>query len=212
MFTGIIEEVGKIISVKKGDRSSVLEIGADIIFSDMKLGDSIATNGVCLTVTSFNRNAFKADVMHTTLKATSLGDLSVGSTVNLERAMPANGRFGGHIVSGHVDGVSIIKSITPVGNALVYTFNTGNELLKYMIPKGSVAIDGISLTISELTESTFSVSIIPHTAQVTILSTKKPNDKVNIELDILGKYIDRFLNFKEKSNVTIDLLERYGFK
>ena len=218
MFTGIIEEVGKIISVKKGDKSSVLEIGANIIFSDMKLGDSIATNGVCLTVTSFGSNIFRADVMHTTLEATTLGDLSIGSIVNLERAMPANGRFGGHIVSGHVDGVATIRSITPVGNALVYTFNASDVLLKYMISKGSVAIDGISLTISELKENTFSVSIIPHTANETTLSMKKSNEKVNIELDVLGKYIDRLLNFsnfsgqEKKSNITKDLLERHGFR
>ena len=224
MFTGIVEEIGKIINIKKGDLFSILEIAGDIIFSDIKLGDSIATNGVCLTVTNYNGNSFKADVMHTTLKATALGDLSVGSSVNLERAMPANGRFGGHIVSGHIDGTATIKSIKPIGNSLVYTFNAEDKLLKYMIPKGSIAIDGISLTISELMASSFSVSIIPHTAQETILSIKKPNDKVNIELDILGKYIDRLLNFKEGANgivdfaksqtpdITIDLLERYGFK
>ncbi|MCL1924075.1 MAG: riboflavin synthase [Defluviitaleaceae bacterium] len=213
MFTGIIEEVGKVINVTTGRESAVLEISGNIIFSDMKLGDSISTNGVCLTVTSFTKSSFKADVMHTTLKASTLGELSVGSLVNLERAMQANSRFGGHIVSGHVDGISTIKSITPIGNSLVYTFIANMEFLKYMVPKGSIAIDGISLTISDIAENSFSVSIIPHTAKETVLANKKPNDKVNIELDILGKYVGRLLSFgAKKETITQDFLEKHGYK
>ena len=220
MFTGIIEEVGKIRSVSRKKESSVLEIEANIIFEDMKLGDSISTNGVCLTVTNFSKNTFTADVMHTTLKATTLGELKIGSYVNLERAMPLNGRFGGHIVSGHVDGTATIKNITAVGNANVYSFLAEKNLLKYMIQKGSITIDGISLTISELKEDGFEVSIIPHTSKETTLSLKSTGNKVNIELDVLGKYVERLLYFdididdKKNSTSTLsaDFLERYGYK
>ena len=218
MFTGIIEEVGRVRRVKHKKESSILEIEGEIIFSDMKLGDSISTNGVCLTVTSFSEKIFTSDVMHTTLKATTIGDIKIGDYVNLERAMPLNGRFGGHIVSGHIDGTAVIKSVESIGNAWMYTFLCENSLLKYMIQKGSITIDGISLTISSVTKDGFAVSIIPHTSKETTLSFKKAGGKVNIELDVLGKYVERLLFFDtEKSAEKIStlsekFLERHGYK
>lgn len=199
MFTGIIEEVAKIISIHKGPKSSVLNIEGNIIFDDLKIGDSVAVNGVCLTVTSIRNNIFTADVMSETLSRSSLSRLKQGSFVNLERAMPANGRFGGHIVSGHIDGTGTIASIKRDDNAIWYTIDTPQKLMNYIVEKGSIAIDGISLTVAVVTNSSFSVSIIPHTVKATILSTKGIGDIVNLENDIVGKYIERILEVKNSS-------------
>lgn len=193
MFTGIIEEVGTIASIRKGAHSCVLTVRAKTVLDDVHLGDSIATNGVCLTVTSFTRDTFSADVMHETLNRSSLGKLRVGSPVNLERAMAANGRFGGHIVSGHIDGIGTIASIKEDDNAVWYFISSSPEILRLIVEKGSIAIDGISLTVASVDLKQFSVSIIPHTRAQTNLASKKPGDVVNLENDCIGKYVERLL-------------------
>ncbi|SEV92897.1 riboflavin synthase [[Clostridium] fimetarium] len=199
MFTGIVEEVGKIININRGAKSSVLNIEGKLIFDDLKIGDSVAVNGVCLTVTSIRNHMFTADVMSETLSRSSFSTLKSGSIVNLERAMLANERFGGHIVSGHIDGTGIISGIKKDDNAIWYTIETPQKVIKYIVQKGSIAIDGISLTIANVNISSFSVSIIPHTAKATILSTRGIGDIVNLENDMVGKYIERFLGYKEAS-------------
>lgn len=215
MFTGIIEEVGTVKSIQKGSVSSFIRINANAVLNGTHIGDSIAVNGVCLTVTDLTGNSFQADVMNETLSRSSLGLLKNGSPVNLERAMSAQGRFGGHIVSGHIDGTGIISSVEQDGIALWYTINTDSGILRYIVEKGSIAIDGISLTIAKVTDNDFSVSIIPHTAAQTVLSSKKTGDTVNLENDIIGKYVEKFLNpdekKSEKSRITMDFLAKNGF-
>lgn len=193
MFTGIVEEVGSIASIQKGAHSCVLTIRAKTVLEDAHLGDSIATNGVCLTVTRITESTFSADVMHETLNRSSLGKLRVGSPVNLERAMAANGRFGGHIVSGHIDGVGTISSITEDDNAVWYSIKAPADIIRLIVEKGSIAIDGISLTVASVSASSFSVSIIPHTRAQTNLASKRVGDVVNLENDCIGKYVERLL-------------------
>lgn len=217
MFTGIIEEVGIIDSVKKGINSSKLWIRGAKIFDDLKLGDSVAVNGVCLTVASFKGNTFEADVMSETLSRSSLGSLKVGSKVNLERAMAANSRFGGHIVSGHIDGVGTIFKLQKDDNAVWVGIKTESKISKYIIEKGSIAIDGISLTVARESEGEFWVSIIPHTGSETTLLGKKLGDIVNLENDVIGKYVERFISYgsskseSKESTLTKDFLMKYGF-
>ena len=198
MFTGIIEDVGTVKSLKKGQSSAVFTIESDKIMDDVSVGDSIAVNGVCLTATSVGANTFTADVMHETLKRSSLGDLVPGSRVNLERAMAAGGRFGGHIVSGHIDGTGVITDIKPDDNAVWYTVKADDSILRLIVEKGSIAIDGISLTVAYVDDSVFKVSIIPHTLKETVLSIRKKGDRVNLETDIIGKYVERLVSFKGK--------------
>ncbi len=218
MFTGIVEEIGTILSVKKGVKSSALTISGDLIFEDMHIGDSIAVNGVCLTVTNKTKESFTADVMAETLRRSSLGSLKVGSKVNLERAMAANGRFGGHIVSGHIDGTGEIESFVREDNAVWVTVKTPVKLLKYIIEKGSIAIDGVSLTVAYVDNRCFKVSLIPHTAANTILLSKKAGDIVNLENDIVGKYIEKLMHFDEQveedtktTGISMDFLAKNGF-
>lgn len=212
MFTGIVEEIGTVKKIARGQKA-YLEIQADKIFSDIHIGDSIAVNGVCLTVTSFSGKVFTADVMNETFSRSSLGSLKAGSHVNLERAMSANGRFGGHIVSGHIDGTGKITNIKKDGNAVWYKISADENIIKYTVEKGSIAIDGISLTVARVEKDNFSVSIIPHTSEETILSEKQLGDTVNLENDIIGKYVERFLNFDKtgKSGITMDFLAENGF-
>jgi riboflavin synthase len=215
MFTGIIEEVGTVEHIRQSGEAIVMTIGAKKILIDVHLGDSIAVNGVCLTVTSFTDRTFTVDVMPETVKATSLRTLTKGSKVNLERAMAANGRFGGHFVSGHVDGIGRIVRKWPSANAVYYEIEIPKELRQYMILKGSVAVDGTSLTIFGLTDQTFTISLIPHTRAETILGEKQPGDIVNIECDMIGKYVVQLMEGKKeeaKSAITLDFLERHGFK
>lgn len=193
MFTGIVEEIGKVKSIKKGAKSASLSIGGSLVFSDLKIGDSIAVNGICFTVTSINGNVFTADVMNETLSRSSIGELITGGNVNLERAMPANGRFGGHLVSGHIDGIGKISAIKKDNIAIWYTVKTDCKIMRYIIEKGSITIDGISLTVAKVERDNFSVSIIPHTAEETVLSEKKIGSIVNLENDIVGKYIEKFM-------------------
>ncbi len=222
MFTGIIEEIGIIKKIDNGTTSARLTIQANEILKDVVLGDSIAVNGVCLTVCSFQSHSFEADVMNETLKRTSLGSLTNGSKVNLERAMSANGRFGGHIVSGHIDGTGKIESFTKDGIATIVTISTSEKIMHYIIEKGSIAIDGTSLTVSNVyyDKNKFEVSLIPHTKENTILLTKPVGSLVNLENDVVGKYIEHFLHpesvpSKEskitKSKITKEFLAEYGF-
>ena len=223
MFTGIIEETGKVAAVAKGSNSAVITIAAVKVLEDTKIGDSIAVNGVCLTVTSISGRKFSADVMAETLRRSSLGSLKHGSMVNLERAMAANGRFGGHIVSGHIDGVGVISSFEKEDNAVWVEIETPAKILRYIVEKGSITIDGISLTVAKLTDSSFAVSVIPHTGEETTLLNRNPGDIVNLENDIVGKYVERLMNFKtddrdnkseERNNsdsITMNFLNENGF-
>ena len=222
MFTGIIEEIGTISSVAEGSLSAVVTIQASKVLEGSQAGESIAVNGVCLTVTSIHGGLFTADVMAETLRRSSLGSLSKGSRVNLERAMHANGRFGGHIVSGHIDGTGTIVSKAREDNAVWVTINTDKRILKYIVEKGSIAIDGTSLTVATVndSDSTFSVSVIPHTAKETIILGKGAGDIVNIENDVIGKYVERLLAFREEPvnsannsapEITMDFLMENGF-
>lgn len=210
MFTGIVEEVGRVQSIRREPANAVLTIAASKVLEDVHLGDSIAVCGVCLTVTSFTSSAFTADVMHETLNRSSLGALKPGSPVNLERAMPANGRFGGHIVSGHIDGTGRITRIRPDGNAIWYTVSATPSLLRYIVEKGSIAIDGISLTVAQVTGRDFSVSIIPHTQGQTTLSARRVGDTVNLETDCIGKYVEKLLGSPDVG-ITQAFLARCGY-
>lgn len=212
MFTGIIEEVGTVQALQHGGNTSFIKIQAEKILDDVHDGDSIAVNGVCLTVTEHDKNTFRADVMNETLNRSSLGSLKKGSPVNLERAMSANGRFGGHIVSGHIDGTGVISAIKNDGIAVWYTIDTKPEIIQYIVEKGSIAIDGISLTVAKVTDRNFSVSIIPHTAEQTVLSHRQTGDTVNLENDIVGKYVEKLIRHDStKSNISMNFLEANGF-
>ncbi|MDE7324228.1 MAG: riboflavin synthase [Lachnospiraceae bacterium] len=193
MFTGIIEEIGEILAVQRNAESMILTIKAKKILDDVKIGDSIATNGVCLTVVGIGGSSFQADVMHETMNRSALGNLKIGSSVNLERAMRADGRFGGHMVAGHIDGTGRITDIRKDDNAVWYTIGAEPQILRYIIEKGSIAIDGISLTVAAVSKENFAVSIIPHTLQQTTLAERRNGDLVNLENDMVGKYIENFL-------------------
>ncbi|WP_150270954.1 riboflavin synthase [Paenibacillus tepidiphilus] len=196
MFTGLVEEVGVLRGVSGSGEMMVLNIGAAVIMSDLKIGDSVAVNGVCLTATSVSEHSFTVDVMPQTYRNSTLKDLRTGSRMNLERAMAAGGRFGGHIVQGHVDGTAEIRSLKRDQNAIVFEIAPDrSSLFKYIIPKGSITIDGISLTVVNTTASAFTVSIIPHTLGETVLAHKRTGDSVNIECDVLGKYVDHLLHY-----------------
>lgn len=192
MFTGIIEEKGTVKSVSGGQ----IEIACRKILEGTKIGDSICVNGVCLTVTSLSSSGFSADVMNETLSRSNLGFLKKGSSVNLERAMSANGRFGGHFVSGHIDGTGTILKMKNDGNAVWIYISCSSEILNLIVEKGSIAIDGISLTVASVSEKDFSVSVIPHTRSETNLLSKKEGDTVNLENDIIGKYVERLMKVK----------------
>lgn len=194
MFTGIVEELGKVKDIKHESTSSVqLTIHASTITSDINIGDSIAVNGICLTVIDYRDDAFDVDVMPETIKATSLHVLKPGSPVNLERAMPANGRFGGHFVSGHIDGTGKITRKERRENAIYYDVEIAEELQMYLLKKGSIAADGVSLTIFEVNGQTFTLSLIPHTVSQTILGEKGVGDVVNIECDMLAKHVGQMI-------------------
>ena len=207
MFTGIIEEVGRLKSLHGGR----IEITCAKILDDIKIGDSISTNGICLTVVGFGENFFAADVMPETFRKTSLAELNRGGLVNLERALKLGDRFGGHIVSGHIDGVGKILSIRAEGNALLIDVAAENFLLRQIAPKGSVALDGISLTVVDAGGENFSVSMIPHTREVTNFHNKRVGSPVNIETDVLAKYVDRLTNFTAAPTLTTDFLAANGF-
>lgn len=215
MFTGIIEEVGMIEAIRRGAQSAVLTIRANRVLEGTEIGDSIAVNGICLTVTNLVNGCFAADVMHETLNRSSFAHLSVGNRVNLERAMAAEGRFGGHIVSGHVDDVGTICRIRRDDNAIWFTVRASEKVMRTIVEKGSVAVDGISLTVADVSSTTFSISAIPHTVQMTVLRDRKEGDLVNIETDIIGKYVEKLLQSaaiqQTPSRITKEFLTQYGF-
>ena len=199
MFTGIIEEVGRVQSLEAAQAGARIRIGAQKVLQGTKTGDSVAVNGVCLTATSLGADFFTADVMAETLRRSNLGSLAVGSPVNLERAMAADGRFGGHIVSGHIDGTGTIEKLEREGNAVWVYVSASDSVLNLIVEKGSIAIDGISLTVAKLEAARFAVSVIPHTGEETTLLSKKVGDKVNLENDIVGKYVQRLLGLAGNS-------------
>ena len=214
MFTGIIEEKGTISALKKKGELYRLEIKAQRIMSDLGLGDSVATSGVCLTVNQLLEDGFAADVMPETLRKTSLGELKGGQEVNLERALTLRGRLGGHLVTGHIDGMGRLTARRREGNAILMTFQLEKKLMKYLIPQGSIAVDGVSLTVARLDSQQFTVSLIPHTASETTLEKRAVGERVNIEVDLLGKYVERFLNAgkeEEGSQLSRDFLSKHGF-
>ncbi|WP_410514756.1 riboflavin synthase [Paenibacillus sp. BR2-3] len=220
MFTGLIEEVGVLRGVSTGGEVMVLKIAASVIMDDLKIGDSVSVNGVCLTATTLGDHFFTVDVMPQTYRNSNLKELRAGSKMNLERAMASGGRFGGHIVQGHVDGIGTIKSVKRDQNAVVFEVSPDvKSMFKYIIPQGSITIDGISLTVVNTTSSSFSVSIIPHTLGETVLAFKRAGDSVNIECDVLGKYVDHLLHYgsaaqneeDKPSGISRDFLAANGF-
>lgn len=217
IFTGIIEELGKIKKIHKGSDSGRLTIEADVVLSDVKLGDSIAVNGICLTVVKFDRKFFDVDVMAETLRKTNLEELKPGDRVNLERALKVGDRLGGHIVSGHIDGVGIISRQQREDIAILTEIKAPEEVMKYVVTKGSIAIDGISLTVVNCTDESFVVSLIPHTAKLTTLGYKRVGDRVNLESDIIGRYVERIMGFtdnksyKQGDSLSLDFLAKNGF-
>lgn len=207
MFTGIIEETGKVVGVERGSLGSRITIQAGLIFDDLKLGDSVAVNGMCATASAIGNDTFTADIMSESLRRTNLGELKKGDTVNLERAMQLNGRFGGHIVSGHIDGTGIVLSQKREGNAVWLTVSAPQNVMKYIIEKGSITIDGTSLTVAKVYSDAFAVSLIPHTVCETTLLDGRNGKKVNLECDIIGKYIEK-LTLKE-SVISMDVLKDF---
>lgn len=214
MFTGIIEEIGYVKRINQQSRSAQIEIKADKVLGDVAVGDSIAVNGVCLTVVTFDSQHFTADVMPETISKTNLRELKPGSPVNLERALKLGGRLGGHIVQGHVDAVGTIVEKQILEIAIIYRIATEPELLQYVVPKGSVAIDGVSLTVVDVFQDSFTVSLIPHTAHETVLGEKKPGDRVNLESDIIGRYVKHLMNRnhgEERQALNLSFLAEHGF-
>ncbi len=221
MFTGLVEEKGQLVSLRRGADSARLKIKAGLIMDDMQVGDSIAVNGVCLTVNTYDVGAFTADVMAETLAKTNLGALQSGDRVNLERALRLGDRLGGHLVSGHIDGVGTIVRMEKQDIATLITIAAPPEVMHYIIKKGSVAVDGTSLTVVDHNDDSFRVSLIPHTAHSTVLGQKKSGDQVNLEGDMIGKYVERWMGVagrkeNESENtvrhgVTADLLAEHGF-
>lgn len=220
MFTGIVEEKGKIKYISVTGTSGKIAIKASKVLEGTIIGDSIAVNGICLTVTSLQPDGFTADVMAETMRRSSLGQCKAGSDVNLERAMAANGRFGGHIVSGHIDGTGNIESMIREENAIWVKINAPKDIMRLVVLKGSICIDGISLTVADVGENYFQVSVIPHTGEETILLDKNPGDSVNLETDVIGKYVEKLLGLSSNaensgmtagSNITMEFLMENGF-
>ena len=211
MFTGIVEELGKVQRITRGGMQQRITISCCKVLEDIHQGDSIAVNGVCLTVVEHNKNTFTSDVMNETFNRSSLGKLYAGSPVNLERAMLANGRFGGHIVSGHIDGTGTIKSIRLDGNAYWFEIVADEKILGGIVEKGSIAIDGISLTVAAVDRRSFKVSIIPHTLKETVLGSRRTGDMVNLETDFVGKYVESLLEADDSMGLTKEFLLANGF-
>jgi len=217
MFTGIVEELGKVKAIARGTKSIRLTVMASKVLSDVQIGDSIAVNGACLTVVEYTGNWFTADVMPETVKSTVLTGLQNGDTVNLERTLRVGDRFGGHIVSGHIDGVGKIIAKDANDNAIIVKIKAGPEVMRYIIKKGSIAIDGISLTVVNYDSDWFTVSLIPHSATMTTLGFKKIGAVVNLEADVIGKYVEKLLGLHSAqlqsatSNIGMDFLQQHGF-
>jgi riboflavin synthase len=211
MFTGIIEEMGSVKSLRREAGAARLAVSASAVLGETALGDSICVNGVCLTVVELGKKEFSADVAVETLKVTNLGELKTGSKVNLERALRLSDRIGGHLVSGHVDAVGRIREKREEGNGWRIFFDAPGTVLRYVIKKGSIAIDGVSLTVADADATGFSIAMIPHTAKLTTLGFKSAGDSVNLEADIIGKYVERLLAGRGEGGVSLELLTRTGF-
>ncbi|HWP96221.1 MAG TPA: riboflavin synthase [Syntrophomonadaceae bacterium] len=214
MFTGIIEELGRVLRLKTGGPSGQISVQAQKILEDVKLGDSIAVNGVCLTVVEFDKSSFTADVMPETIAKTTLRLLKHGDPVNLERALRLSDRLGGHLVQGHVDAVGSIALKEKLDIAIIYRIKAPTSLLTFIVPKGSIAVDGISLTVVDVFPDSFTVSLIPHSAQQTVLGSKNTGDMVNLESDIIGRYVERLMKHEsggQESAVNINFLAENGF-
>ncbi len=211
MFTGIIEELGRVKNIFRGTNATNITIECTQILEDTKIGDSIAVNGICLTVTDIGDNTFSADIMPETVRKTGFKDTNILDKVNLERALRPTDRMGGHIVSGHIDGTGVISNITKESNAIWLTVKANKDILRYIIMKGSVAIDGTSLTVAYVDEVCFKVSLIPLTVDKTVIGLKKNGDVVNIECDMIGKYIEKFVSMPQKKEITMDMLKENGF-
>jgi riboflavin synthase len=218
MFTGIIEGLGTLTAVQPSGQGARLSVASGVSLEATGIGDSIAVNGACLTAVTISENCFEVDVSPETFRHTTLGSARVGDRVNLERALRLGDRLDGHLVSGHIDGTGVIRQRRPLANAIIVTVSVPKELTRYMIHKGSVAVDGVSLTINSLGPESFEVSIIPHTAELTTVGFKQPGSRVNIETDMIGKYIERFITTPgdetsagEKKDIDIALLAKSGF-
>jgi len=211
MFTGIIEDTGTIATIKKGSGSWVFVIRTSFDLGSIHEGDSICVDGVCLTATSVGKGSFSVDASLETLRLTTLKDKATGQKVNLERAMTMDGRFGGHVVTGHIDGVGTISDILKEGDSIRITIEVPREIGQFIVKKGSVAVDGISLTVNEQSDKKFTINIIPYTASRTTILEKNLRDKINIETDIIGKYVESFLAKREGKGIDLDFLSRHGF-
>lgn len=213
MFTGIIEEIGQVENILYIAESAEIFIKAKLVLEDSKVGDSISVNGVCLTITQFSDSGFAADVLAETMRRSNLNLLKRSDKVNLERALAANSRFGGHIVAGHIDSTGKIIETKKESNGIWIKIESDSSFLRYIVEKGSVAIDGISLTVVAVTDTWFSVCIIPHTSQETTLNIKGVNDIVNLEADIVGKYVEKFMGYRtnNESTLTLEFLQKNGF-
>lgn len=215
MFIGIVEEIGHVEHIQNGEKFSRIKINAVRVLEQSQIGDSIATNGVCLTITNMTSGSFEADIMAETLRKSNLGSLRIGAAVNLERAMRLSSRLGGHLVSGHIDGIGEMMSITKEAAATWITIKAPAEILRYVVLKGSIAIDGISLTVADVTKEYFKVSVIPHTKNKTTLLMKGVTDQVNLEVDIIGKYVERLLGLThevdKENKIDEDFLKNHGF-
>ncbi|OGW52036.1 MAG: riboflavin synthase subunit alpha [Nitrospirae bacterium RBG_19FT_COMBO_42_15] len=210
MFTGIIEELGTVRDIKKDSKGARLSITGKTVLDGLKIGDSITVNGACLTAVSISAAYFEADAAPETLKKTNLGELKSGSKVNLERALRLSDRLGGHLVTGHIEATGKIKEKKSAGNSYLFFIEAPKDILKYVVQKGSIAIDGISLTVVDVTDRSFSIAVIPHTMAVTTLGTKGAGDTVNLETDIIGKYVEKML-LKEDKKIDAEFLKRHGF-
>lgn len=211
MFTGIIEEIGSVKNIQKADRSKRFEINAQLVVEDLKIDQSVAVNGVCLTVVAVGKDFFQADAVEETLLKSTLSDLKSGSPVNLERALRLQDRLGGHLVQGHVDCTAIIKSLIRNTDQNTLVVQIPEEINKYTIAKGSISIDGVSLTIAEKDNNFLTMAIIPHTIKHTIFQFKNPGETVNIEVDFFAKYIEQFLNTSRETKITREWLKEQGF-
>ncbi len=211
MFTGIVEELGSVKALRRDAGAARLTISASTVLESTAIGESICVNGVCLTVVEMNGNDFSADVAVETLKVTNLGELKIGAKVNLERALQLSARIGGHLVSGHVDAVGRIREKREEGNGWRIFIDAPAGVLRYVIKKGSIAVDGISLTVADVDTSGFSIAMIPHTAKLTTLGFKAAGDSVNLESDIIGKYVERLLSGRVEDGVSLELLKKTGF-
>jgi riboflavin synthase len=211
MFTGIVEEMGSVKELRRDAGAARLTISADVVLGNTVVGDSICVNGVCLTVVDLTNREFSADIAMETLKITNLGELRSGSKINLERALQLSARIGGHLVSGHVDAIGRIRNKREEGNGWRFFLDAPENVLRYVIKKGSIAIDGISLTVADVDKSGFSIAIIPHTAKLTTLGFKSAGESVNLESDIIGKYVERLLSGRGEGGVSLELLQKNGF-